>query len=81
VAQYEWPAWLVKRLDSSTAADQVENQDDDCNHQQDVDEASADVQTETKQPENEEDNDDCPKHEGVLLTVCPAIASAEGCAS
>jgi hypothetical protein len=49
-------------LNSSTASEQVEDQDDDGYHQQNVDKAAADVQAEAQNPEDEKDDDDCPKH-------------------
>jgi hypothetical protein len=56
--------WL-QGLDSSAAADQVEDENDDRYHQQNVNEAAADVKAEAQQPEDEKNDDDCPKHEAI----------------
>jgi hypothetical protein len=73
------PARLADRtgLDSSTPRDQVEDENDDSYHQQNVNKAAANMHGEAQQPEDEKNDDDCPKHGSDLLTVCLAMASAE----
>jgi hypothetical protein len=50
-------------LEASTPANQVEDKDDDRNNDQDVDQAAADVERETQEPQNDENYKDCPKHD------------------
>ena len=50
------------RLYTAAAGEQVEDQHDDGENQKDVDESTTDVKAETKKPEDEEYDDDCPKH-------------------
>ena len=45
-----------------------------------MDQTTADVQAEAKEPQDKEDDDDCPKHFESFSYKCLAMASAEGCA-
>jgi hypothetical protein len=63
-------------LDASTPGEQIEDQYDDCDDEQDVDQATTDVEAETQQPKNEENNNDRPKHK-VSLQDC-AVRLARG---
>jgi hypothetical protein len=47
---------------ASSSAYQVENQNDDCDHDQNVNQTTADVQGETQEPQNHKNYEDCPKH-------------------
>jgi hypothetical protein len=47
---------------STASADQVEDQDDQRDHQQKVNQAAGYVETETQKPQNQNDNQNCPKH-------------------
>jgi hypothetical protein len=49
-------------LQTAPPGEQVEDEDDHCKDKQDVDEAAADVKAEAKEPEDEEYDDDRPKH-------------------
>ena len=46
-------AWLAIALESPAAADQVEDQHNDGDHDKDVDKSPADVQSEAEQPQNQ----------------------------
>jgi hypothetical protein len=50
------------RLESSSALNQVNDQDDDGNYEQKVDQASANVADEAKKPKNDQDNNYSPEH-------------------
>jgi hypothetical protein len=47
---------------STASADQVEDQDDQRDHQQKMNQAAGYVETETQKPQNQNDNQNCPKH-------------------
>lgn len=44
------------------SGDQVEDQDDQRDHQQKVNQTSGDVETETQKPQDQNDDENCPKH-------------------
>ena len=48
-------------LNSATAGDELEQQDNDCDDEQEVDETSADVKRETTKPHQYENDDDDPE--------------------
>jgi hypothetical protein len=47
---------------TSSSAQQVNDEDYQPHYQKQVDEASANVQTETQQPQDKQNNENCPKH-------------------
>jgi hypothetical protein len=49
-------------LETSSALNQVNNQDDDGNYEQEVDQAAANVADEAKKPEHDQDDNDSPEH-------------------
>jgi len=49
-------------LEPSSALNQVNNQDDDRNHEQEMDQATANVADEAKKPENDQDDNYSPEH-------------------
>ena len=53
----------VVSLESSSALNEVNNQDDDGSYEQEMDQTTANVAKEAKKPEHDEDNDYSPKHE------------------
>jgi hypothetical protein len=71
--------WIVKKaafIDDaaqrlhSSPGDQLEDDHDDCDHQQQVDEPAADMKrNKAEQPEDEEDDRDGPKHGDSFLTA------------
>ena len=50
------------RLESSSALNKVNDQDDDGNYEQEVDQAAANVANEAKKPEHDQDDNYSPKH-------------------
>jgi FtsZ-interacting cell division protein ZipA len=46
----------------SSAGHQVDDQHNHRNHQQQVDQASCDVEAPSQQPENQQNRENCPKH-------------------
>ena len=46
---------------------QVEDENDDSNHDEDVDEAATDMKGEAQKPQNYENHENCPKHRRTLL--------------
>ena len=61
----------VIRLKSSSAGEEVEDEDDDGEDEKDVDPATQGVAAnQSNDPEDEEDNSDCPKH-------CLSVSSRE----
>jgi hypothetical protein len=56
------PAAQAISQGSTASADQVEDQDDQRDHQQKVNQAAGYVETETQKPQNQNDNQNCPKH-------------------
>jgi hypothetical protein len=55
-------------LNSSSPLNQVNDQHDDRNDEQEMDQTTANVTKQTKEPEHEQDNDYSPKH-GWCLSV------------
>jgi hypothetical protein len=49
-------------LETSSALNQVNNQDDDSNYEQEMDQAAANVADETKKPENDQNDNYSPEH-------------------
>ena len=49
-------------LEPSSALKQVNNQDDDCDYEQEMNQAAANVADETKKPEHDQDDNYCPEH-------------------
>jgi hypothetical protein len=60
------PVYLLAGLKAPSTRQQVEDENDYCKHKQNVNEAAADVKAEAKNPEDEKDDDDRPKHKIVL---------------
>ncbi len=50
------------RLESSSALNKVNDQDDDGNYEQEVDQAAANVANEAKKPEHDQDDNYSPEH-------------------
>src|SRR5258706_6510248 len=63
-----WPCTIEsshsggKRSDSSSPAQQVDDENDQSYHQQQMDQASRYMQAEPKQPQNQKHHEDRPKH-------------------
>jgi hypothetical protein len=53
-------------LQSASTRQQIEDDDNHCQHKQDVDEAATDVKGKAKKPEDNENDDNSPKHKIVL---------------
>lgn len=53
-------SWLVLR--NSSTRQQVDDQDNQRNHQQQVNEAAGHVKAEPQKPENQKHYENCPKH-------------------
>lgn len=51
-----------KRLGRPATADQIDDQNDDGNDQQHVNQTACDVETEAEKPQNQQDDEYCPKH-------------------
>jgi hypothetical protein len=49
-------------LKSSSALNQVNNQDDDGNYEQEMDQSAANMADEAKKPEHDQDDNDSPEH-------------------
>ena len=49
-------------LESSFALDQVDDENDDSNHEQEMDQAAANVAEQTKKPEHQQDDNYSPEH-------------------
>jgi hypothetical protein len=49
-------------LETSSALNQVNNQDDDGNYEQEMNQAAANVADETKKPENDQNDNYSPEH-------------------
>ncbi len=58
--------WERASLQAASSGEQVEDEDDYGEDKEDVDEASADVKAEAKQPEDDEDDHNRPKHNEVF---------------
>jgi hypothetical protein len=50
-------------LESSSALNEINDQDDDGNHEQEMDQTAANVAEEAKKPQHDQNNNYCPKHE------------------
>ena len=50
------------RLESSSALNEVNDQDDDCNYEQEVNQAAANVTDENKKPQHDQDDNYSPEH-------------------
>jgi hypothetical protein len=50
------------RLESSSALNQVNNQDDDRDYEQEMDQAAANMADEAKKPEHDQDDNYSPEH-------------------
>jgi len=58
-----WPVAKARsRLYTAPAGEEVEDQHDNGENQKDVDESATHMKAESKEPENEKYDDDCPKH-------------------
>jgi hypothetical protein len=64
-------ALAVADSQSPAATDQVEDQHYHGDYDENVDEASTDMQGEAKQPQNHENDKDCPKHEFSFAPCAP----------
>jgi hypothetical protein len=51
-----------RALETSSALNQVNNQDDDGNYEQEMNQAAANVADEAKKPENDQDDNYSPEH-------------------
>jgi len=61
----------VMDLEASTPGDQVVDQDDDRYDEQNVDEAAADMEREAEEPKNDENDNNCPKHDWSFASRVP----------
>jgi hypothetical protein len=57
-------AWIVPLRRAPAAGYQVKDQNDQRHDQQNVNESTGKVQTETQKPKNEKDHENCPQHIG-----------------
>ena len=58
-------------LQGATAADQLQNENDQRDEQQDVNVGAKNVEAhESEQPENEQNNEYCPKHINLSVLSC-----------
>jgi hypothetical protein len=66
-ATRQQPLIKLKRAASKPAfaPNQIENQDDDGNHEQQMNQTAANVNEQAKQPQYEQDDNYCPQH-GVI---------------
>jgi len=55
--------------DRSTTAHQINYQHHECKNQQNVNQTTCNVRTETKQPQNQKNYENCPKHLFILLAI------------
>jgi hypothetical protein len=53
---------IMRGSESSSALNEVNDQDDDRNYEQHVDQAAANVADEAKKPENDQDDNYSPEH-------------------
>src|SRR5271166_1692461 len=68
----EW-RYTPDRSGCSATTDQVDDQDHDGNNQQNVDQAARYVQAESKQPQNQENYQNCPEHMLLLKAWLRAL--------
>ncbi|HXJ11421.1 MAG TPA: hypothetical protein VNH19_04050, partial [Candidatus Limnocylindrales bacterium] len=66
-----------KVLNGPAAAQQVKDENHNRYHQQHMDEASTHMKTETQEPQNSQNNDECPKHPSSPLLMV-ALFHIEG---
>jgi hypothetical protein len=65
--------------DSASSCHQVKDKDDQCYHQQEMNQAAGDVKAESEKPENQEDYEYCPEHfESPLLGGVPGTQLRPG---
>ena len=57
---------------SASAAEQVNDQDYQSHNQKQMDQASPDVHTETEKPQDQQNNENCPKHVNLLCSLASA---------
>ena len=50
------------RLDAASPSQKVVDEDDHCDDEQEMNEGAADVEAEAEQPEDDQNDDNCPKH-------------------
>jgi hypothetical protein len=62
-------------LDCSSTADQIEDEHNDRDHDEQVNEGAADMEREAEEPQNQQDDKDCPKHE-ISFALAPGIEYA-----
>src|SRR5437868_6930639 len=65
-----WQKLAACRLNGPPSAQQIKDQNHDRNNEQQVDETSAHMKTETQQPQNSQNNDDRPKHVNLRQQYC-----------
>jgi hypothetical protein len=63
------PASQNAALRHAPAAHQVDDQHDECKHQQQVNQSAGDVKAKTKKPQNQKHNKNCPKHVDLLRSL------------
>jgi len=72
--------WLASCGDASnrgsSSAQQIDDQNRQGYHQQEMDEAAGHVKAESEQPQNEKHNENRPKHSGLLVAHCDSAWSA-----
>jgi hypothetical protein len=56
------PAGDARASESSSALNEVNDQDDDGNYEEEMDQAAANVADEAKKPENDQDDNYSPEH-------------------
>jgi hypothetical protein len=56
-----------KSTRSASSAQQVNDQDYQTHNQEQVDQAAADMQAETQKPQDQKNNQNCPKHGNLLF--------------
>jgi hypothetical protein len=54
------------RLNGSSSRDQVDDQNNERNHEQDMDQSTRDVKAEAQNPKHQNDHENCPKHNFLL---------------
>ena len=52
----------AKWLDCASSGQQVVNKDDYCDDKQEMNEGATNVEAEAEKPEDDQDDDNCPKH-------------------
>jgi hypothetical protein len=73
-----FPAAQAISQGSAASADQVEDQDDQRDHQQKMYKAAGYVETETQKPQNQNDDQNCPKHIFSIASGTAASAQIAG---